>query len=69
MLTKALFALYFLVLFLYTFLTALNYSRIQAKGWIHPQVVVFLLPFVVNVQLSRSSSWSQNWSSRISTLS
>ena len=55
MFMKILFAIYLILLILYVLYTGLNYFRIQAKGWMHPQVITNLTPFVLNVADKLSS--------------
>ena len=45
-----LFLIYILLLLAYIFYAGLNYYRIQSKGWMHPQVITNLTPFVINVK-------------------
>jgi hypothetical protein len=51
MIASVLFSVYIIILLLYTIYTGLNYYRIQASGRVHPQVITFLLPFMVNVKM------------------
>ena len=45
------FFIYLLLLILYAIYTGLNHYRMQASGKVHPQVVTFLVPFMVNVSI------------------
>ena len=55
------FPIYLALLLLYTIYTGLNYYRIQGSGKIHPQVVTFLLPFMVNVSSKLCSLFLLKW--------
>lgn len=67
MFVKVGFFLYLFVLLLYSVYTGINYYKIQAKGWIHPQVITFLVPFIINVTPFPRSSSQLNSSSIRST--
>jgi hypothetical protein len=49
MFIKLSFFIYLFSLIIFAIYAGLNYYRMQVKGWIHPQVVTFLLPFIINV--------------------
>lgn len=64
MFLESTYVIYFLALLVYLLFTGLNFYRLQAKGWIHPQVVTLLLPFIANVSPSPSSTSRPSSSSR-----
>lgn len=69
MFIKVGFFIYLFALFFFTLYNGLNFYRIQAKGWIHPQIIVFLFPFIFNVPDEWCSFWWLSLSSIESILS
>lgn len=49
MILEIFFTLYLITLLLSVIFAGVNYYRIRDKTSVHPQLVVFLLPFCINV--------------------
>lgn len=67
MLVEIGFTLYSTILLLFLIYTGFNYYRIEEKFKTHPQVIVFLLPFIINVNMPPFSSSPLNFCSTVST--
>ena len=51
MILEIVFALYFATLMLFTFLLGINMLKIRDKTGVHPKIVCFMTPFIVNVPI------------------
>lgn len=49
---ELLFALYFVALILSVIYLGFNYVRIKESLYVHPKIIAFLLPFLINVHLN-----------------